>query len=116
MNSLDLFYPSPIFRREEAREIQSLPLKSGMVPASDDVFNDIKRYRQNACCYFGDAPTLKLFSKSTRSCSLIYTHTHNAHFVDGSSCTCSRRPVLEYPRSKQTILSFGCGKENLDLE
>lgn len=59
MNSLDLFYPSPIFRREEAREIQSLPLKSGMVPASDDVFNDIKRYRQNACCYFGDALTLR---------------------------------------------------------
>jgi hypothetical protein len=79
MNSLDLFYPSPIFRREEAREIQSLPLKSGMVPASDDVFNDIKRYRQNACCYFGDAPTLKLFSKSTRSCSLIHTHTHTMH-------------------------------------
>jgi hypothetical protein len=48
MNSLDLFYPFPIYCREEAKEIQFLSLKSEIVPASDDVSSDIKRYRKNA--------------------------------------------------------------------
>lgn len=69
MNSLDLFYPFPISCREEAKEVQFLSLKSEMVPASNDVSSDIKRYWKNAWCCFGDAPTLSYFQ----------THTHTMH-------------------------------------